>query len=57
MYTSALRLLALRGWLTLCPPEAPAGRLRHVTMITYKGENISKYVCPTVIIDITRKNH
>ena len=27
-----------------------------VTMINYKGENISKYVCPTVIIDIARKN-
>ena len=26
-----------------------------VTLINYKGNNISKYVCPTVIIDIARK--
>ena len=26
-----------------------------VTLINYRGKNISKYVCPTVIIDITRK--
>ena len=26
-----------------------------VTLINYKGDNISKYVWPTVIIDITRK--
>ena len=26
-----------------------------VTLINYKRDNISKYVCPTVIIDITRK--
>ena len=26
--TSALRLLALRGWRTLCPPEEPCGRVR-----------------------------
>ena len=26
-----------------------------VTMINYKGENIPKYTCPTVIIDIARK--
>ena len=35
IYTSALRLLALRGWWT------PG-----VTLINYKGNNISKYVCP-----------
>ena len=32
---------------TLCPPG--------VTLINYKGDNISKYVCPTVIIYIARK--
>ena len=26
-----------------------------VTLVNYKGDNISKYVCPTVLIDITRK--
>ena len=44
--TSALRLLAD----TLCPPEAPG-----VTLINYKGVNISKYVCPPIILDIARK--
>ena len=26
-----------------------------VTLVNYKGYSISKYVCPTIIIDITRK--
>ena len=39
---------------TLCPPEAPFGRLRS-PLIKYMGDNISKYVCPTIIIDIARK--
>ena len=39
---------------TLCPPEAPFGRLE-VTLVNYKGDSISKYVCPTFIIDTTRK--
>ena len=26
-----------------------------VTLVNYMGDNISKYVCPTVLIDITRK--
>ena len=26
-----------------------------VTLVNYKGDNISKYVCSTVLIDITRK--
>ena len=26
-----------------------------IVLINYKGDNISKYVCPTVIIDIARK--
>ena len=42
--TSALRLLALRGWRTLCVP-----------LVNYRGDSISKYVCPTVIIDITQE--
>ena len=41
---------------TLCPPEAPFGRLWS-PLINYKGNDISKYVCPTLIIDITQKNH
>ena len=39
---------------TLCPPEAPFGRL-WLSLINYLGDDISKYVCPTVIIDIARK--
>ena len=39
---------------TLCPPKAHFGRLGS-PLINYKGNNISKYVCPTVIIDTTRK--
>ena len=39
---------------TLCPPEAPFGRLE-VRLVNYKGDTISKYVCSTVIIEITRK--
>ena len=35
---------------TLCPLEAPG-----VTLINYKRDNISIYVCPTVIIDFARK--
>ena len=26
-----------------------------ITLINYKGDNISKYVCPTLRIDIARK--
>ena len=39
---------------TLCPPEAPFGRLK-VTLVNYKGDNISKYVHLSFKIDITRK--
>ena len=39
---------------TMCPPEAPCGRLWS-PLINYMGDNISKYICPTVIIDIARK--
>ena len=49
LITSALRLLAcVRGWRTHCVR-------RRITLINYKGDNIPKYVCPTVIIDIARK--
>ena len=27
-----------------------------VTLVNYKGDSISKYVCPTVITDITQKS-
>ena len=39
----------------LCPPEAPFGRLWS-PLINYMGDNISKYVSPTNIIDIARKS-
>ena len=39
---------------TLCPPEVPFGRLWS-PLINYMGGNISKYVSPTIIIDIARK--
>ena len=39
---------------TMCPPEAPFGRLE-VTLVNYNGDNISEYVCPTVLINFTRK--
>ena len=40
---------------TLCPPRRrpwPPG----VILINFKGNNISKYVCPTDIIDIAQKS-
>ena len=40
---------------TVCPPEAPFGRLE-VTLVNYKGDIISKYVHLSLNIDITRKN-
>ena len=40
---------------TKCPPDAPFGRL-WLPLINYMGDNISKYACPTVIIDIARKS-
>ena len=39
---------------TLCPPEAPFGRLE-VTLVNYKGDIISKYVHLSFKIEITRK--
>ena len=47
-------LLALRLADTLCPPEAPCGRLGS-PLFSYIGDNMSKYVCLTVIIEIARK--
>ena len=55
IYTSALRA-CLR-----CEAGghfvSAGGSLRSlgVTLVNYKGDNISKYVCSTVLIDITRK--
>ena len=40
---------------TLCPPEAPFGRLE-VTLVNYKGDIISKYVHLSFKIDITQKS-
>ena len=55
IHTSELCLLALRGRRTLCVAR---GSLQSpgVTLVIYKGDNISKYVCPTVIIYIPRKS-
>ena len=55
IYTSALRAClrcAAGGHFV-----SAGGSLRSpgVTLVNYKGDNISKYVCPTVLIDITRK--
>ena len=55
IYTSALRAClrcAASGHFV-----SAGGSLRSpgVTLVNYKGDNISKYVCPTVLIDITRK--
>ena len=47
IYKRASFVCASRLADTLCPPG--------VTLVNYKGDRISKYVCPTVIIDITRK--
>ena len=55
LYTSALRA-CLR-----CAADghfvSAGGSLRspRVTLVNYMGDNISKYVCSTVLIDITRK--
>ena len=48
VYTSPLRLLPLRGWRKII-----SARGAWVTLVNYKADNISKYVCLTVIIDIT----
>ena len=55
IYTSALRAClrcAAGGHFV-----SAGGSLRSpgVTLVNYKGDNISKYVCSTVLIDITRK--
>ena len=38
---------------TLCPQGAPFGP--RITLINYKMDSISKHVCLTVIIELTRK--
>ena len=50
IYKPASLACAARLADTLCQPAAPG-----VTLINYNGDNISIYVCPTVIIDIARK--
>ena len=54
IYKRASLACAARLADTLCPPEAPFGHLRS-SLINYMGDSISKYICPTVIIDIARK--
>ena len=55
IYKRASLACAARLADTLCPPEAPFGRLE-VTLVNYKGDIISKYVHLRFKIDITRKN-
>ena len=51
IYKRASLACAARLSDTKCPPEASFGHLWS-PLNNYKGDNISKYVCPTVIIDI-----
>ena len=55
MYKRASLACAARLADTLCPLEAPFGRLWS-PLISYMGDNISEYVSPTIIIDIARKS-
>ena len=54
IYKRASLACAARLADTLCPPEAPFGRLE-VTLVNYKGDSISKYVYLSVKTDFTRK--
>ena len=54
MITSASHACAARLADTLCPPEAPFGRLWSL-LINYMGDIISKYICPAVIIESQEK--
>ena len=54
IYKRASLVCAARLADTLCPPEAPFGRLE-VTLVNYKGDNISKYVHLSVKTDFIRK--
>ena len=54
IYKRASLACAARLADTSCRPEAPFGRLE-VTLVNYNGDNISEYVCPTVLIDFTPK--
>ena len=51
---NSLRLLALRGWWTLCV-RLRCPSVAWVTLVNYMGHNISIYVYLGVEIDITRK--
>ena len=55
IYKRASLACAARLADTLRPPEAPFGRLE-VTLVSYKGDIISKYVHLSFKIDISRKN-
>ena len=54
IYKRASLACAVRLADTSCPPEAPFGRLE-LTLVNYKGDNISKYVHLSVKTDFTRK--
>ena len=54
IYKRASLACAARLADTSCPSEAPFGRLE-VTLVNYKGDNISKYVHLSVKTDFTRK--
>ena len=53
IYKRASLACAARLANTLYPPEEPFGRLWS-PLNNYMGDNISKYLCPTVIIDIAK---
>ena len=44
IYTTELHLLALRGWGTLYPPEAPFGRLCSHSLIIKEVTSLNMYV-------------
>ena len=54
IFKSALRLLPLRGWWTFCVrPRRPLAPM--IILNNHKVDNVSKYVCPTFIVDIVYK--
>ena len=53
MYTSALRACLRCAAGGHFVPAGGSLRSPGVTLVNYKGDNISKYVCSTVLIDIT----
>ena len=56
IYKRASLVCAARLADTLCPPDAPFGRLE-VTLVNYKEDNISKYVHLSVSKPISLENH